>query len=185
MADDRIDEVRTEDAEGTYALGRALAGAATPLPADGLVVALHGDLGAGKTLFVKGVAAGLGIGGDAQVVSPTFTIARSYPAPGGVVLHHLDAYRLGGGEELEGIGFEDMRGPGRLTCVEWAERVADALPEDRIDLWLELHPGPEGDDRSIEPGSAPELPRRIRLRAGGLTSQRILGRLGAMRRSVP
>lgn len=175
MARDRIDEVRTEDAAATYALGRALAEAATPLPAAGLVVALHGDLGAGKTVFVQGVAAGLGVGGDAHVVSPTFTIARAYPARGGVVLHHLDAYRLGSGQELEDIGFEDLCGSGCLTCVEWAERVADALPEDRIDVWLEVVEV----DRVIPPGALPQLPRRIRLRAGGPRAERVLARLGA------
>ena len=165
--------VHTQDPEATRALGRALAEAATPLPPGGCVVALHGDLGAGKTVFVKGVAEGLGVGADAHVVSPTFTIARSYPAAAGVTLHHLDAYRLGGGEELEDIGFEDMRGPGCFTCVEWAERVEDALPEDRIDVWLEIG-APETE---IAPGALPETPRRVRLCGGGPTSEAILARL--------
>lgn len=173
MASDGSETVRTADATATLALGRALAVAATPLPARGLVLALHGDLGAGKTVFVKGVAQGLGVSGEAHVVSPTFTIARSYPARDGVVLHHLDAYRLGGGEELEDIGFEDMRGPGCFTCVEWAERVTDALPEDRIDAWLEL----EAPEHAVPPGGLPEAPRRVTLRPGGPDAARVLERL--------
>jgi len=173
--------LRAKDADATHALGRALAVAATPLPQDGLVVALHGDLGAGKTVFVKGVAEGLGVSGEAHVVSPTFTIARSYPAPGGVVLHHLDAYRLGSGEELDDIGFEDMCGPGRLTCVEWAERVEDALPEDRIDVWLEM----EIPDEDVVPGAVPVTPRRVRLCATGPAAARILARLEVSSRGRP
>ena len=173
MERDLSEPMRTEDPAGTRAVGRALAVAATPLPPGGLVVALHGDLGAGKTVFVKGVAEGLGVSAEARVVSPTFTIARAYPASDGVVLHHLDAYRLGSGEELEDIGFEDMCGPGCFTCVEWAERVTDALPEDRVDLWLET----EDVERVIPPGALPETPRRIRLRAGGPKSARVLERL--------
>ncbi len=169
------ESARTRDADATRALGRALAEAALPLPGNGLVVALYGDLGAGKTVLVQGVAEGLCVSPEARVVSPTFTIARSYPARGGVVLHHLDAYRLGGGQELEDVGFEDLCGPGCLTCVEWAERVADALPEDRIDLWLEM----EVPERAVEPGALPEAPRRIRLRAGGPEAARVLGRFVA------
>ena len=66
-----------------------------------------------------------------------------------------------------------MCGPGCLTCVEWAERVTDALPEDRIDVWLEVVEV----DREIAPGALPELPRRVRLRAGGPRTSRVLERL--------
>lgn len=181
MATDGPDTVRTANADATRALGRALAEAALPLPPSGLVVALHGDLGAGKTVFVKGVAEGLGVSGEGHVVSPTFTIARSYPARDGTVLHHLDAYRLGSGEELDDIGFEDMCGSGCFTCVEWAERVTDALPEDRIDVWLEL----EAPEHTVLPGELPEAPRRVVLRARGPVAARVLDRLGDTWRERP
>lgn len=166
-------EHRAVGPDDTRALGRALARAATPLPAAGVLVALHGDLGAGKTVFVQGVATGLGVSAEEHVVSPTFTIARSYAGAGGVVLHHVDAYRLADGQELEGIGFEEMCGPGCLTCVEWAERVSAALPTDRIEVWLEA----EESRVAVPAGAVPEAPRRVRFAARGAVSAGVLRRL--------
>ncbi|MHC5011824.1 MAG: tRNA (adenosine(37)-N6)-threonylcarbamoyltransferase complex ATPase subunit type 1 TsaE [Planctomycetota bacterium] len=169
----------TSGPEATRAAGVRLAAAALPLPKGGLLVALHGELGAGKTVFVQGVAAGLGIPPAAGVVSPTFTIARSYPAPDavGVTLHHVDAYRLGGAEDLESAGFEDMCGDGCLTCVEWAERVEDALPVDRVDIWIAM----ESTTATVPEGEVPRLPRRLRLRAGGPSARAWLARFEAAR----
>jgi tRNA threonylcarbamoyladenosine biosynthesis protein TsaE len=127
-------------------------------------VALHGALGAGKTAFVQGVARGLGVPASAAVVSPTFTIAREYAVPGDppVVLHHVDAYRLGGSRELEAAGYEEMWGGGRVTCVEWSERVEDAMPADRLEI--DIEPGPGTEDRTL------------RFRATGPESLRVLHR---------
>lgn len=170
-----VRELRTVDAEGTHAVGCALARAALPLPADGLLVALYGDLGAGKTVFVKGVAIGLGIPPSVRVVSPTFTIARAYevPVPAGWTLQHVDAYRLQGAEEIEAAGFEEMCGAGCLTCVEWAERVVEALPEDRIDVWIT----PIDTDVHVPSGGIPRMGRRIRLEGGGPIAGRVLADL--------
>ncbi len=128
-------------------------------------------MGAGKTVFVQGLAEGLGITSDAPVVSPTFTIARSYEVEDSLLeLHHVDAYRLTGVEDLDNIGFEEMCGNGRITCVEWASRVEDALPEDRVDLWIEMLPM----DEPYVRGEAPRAPRRLRFVARGAASARWL-----------
>ena len=86
----------------------------------GEVVLLSGELGAGKTAFVRGLARGLGASPD-EVASPTFVLLTSYP--GRLTLHHADLYRLrGDGDERE-LGLEDLPGPGGVLAVEWAERL--------------------------------------------------------------
>jgi len=114
----------------TQAAARLLAVA---LPDDGLLVVLSGPLGAGKTVFAKGLAAGLGID-PANVTSPTFAICSEYPLPDGRRLAHLDGYRLAGSAELEGVGFLDLLVPGTVILMEWGERFLDALPADRLEL---------------------------------------------------
>ena len=147
--------------EATRRYGESLArawradGAANP---GGLVVSLRGDLGAGKTVFVKGMARGLGLE-EALVSSPTFVLANQYACPEeGLRLHHVDFYRLEGADELESMGFFDLMGPGALLAVEWGGKFAGELPVDRLELELE----PEGDGRIL------------RARAGGPNSARIL-----------
>ncbi len=82
---------------------------------------LHGDLGAGKTAFVRGLARGLGAEAE-EVSSPTFVLLTSYPAR--LTLHHADLYRLrGNGDERE-LGLEDLPGPAGVLAVEWAERLS-------------------------------------------------------------
>jgi tRNA threonylcarbamoyladenosine biosynthesis protein TsaE len=115
---------------------RAAAGAlARALDAGGLVVALMGPLGAGKTVFVKGLAEGLGID-PAAVASPTFAIASEYAAPGGRRLAHVDLYRVESTGELEATGFLDLLEPGAVVAVEWADRLPGALPADRLEVRL-------------------------------------------------
>lgn len=106
----------------TEALGE---GFAKKLP-DGSVVAFYGELGSGKTAFVRGMARGMGI--DAPVTSPTFTIVNEYIGPRS--LFHFDMYRLGGAEELFDIGWEDYLGRNGVCAVEWSENVADAFEGD-------------------------------------------------------
>jgi tRNA threonylcarbamoyladenosine biosynthesis protein TsaE len=89
------------------------------------VVFLVGELGAGKTVFAKGIAAGLGLNNIHRVCSPTFTIMNVYPAR--VPIYHFDLYRLGKAAEIRDLGFEDYVGEG-VVIVEWAERMADAFP---------------------------------------------------------
>lgn len=101
------------------------------LPGD--VLAFYGDLGAGKTAFIRGVARGLGIA--SRVSSPTFTIVNEYPGP--VPLFHFDMYRLGSSDELFEIGWEDYLTRGGVCCVEWTENVADAMPAEAVAVTIE------------------------------------------------
>ena len=112
-------EYTTNSPEETEALGAALSEKIGP----GAVVAFTGDLGAGKTAFVRGMARGLGI--SDRVTSPTFTIVNEYEG-GRLPLFHFDMYRLGSSDELFDIGWEDYLVRGGVCAVEWSENIADA-----------------------------------------------------------
>ena len=114
------------------ALGRALGGCLRP----GDVVALVGPLGAGKTYFAKGLAAGLGVADTARVVSPSFVLEREYEGRRGVGirLRHVDAYRLRHPGELTELGAEELFDESGVTVVEWADR----FPEGAIPAVLEV-----------------------------------------------
>ena len=115
----------------TESLGQMLADV---LPA-GLVVALIGDLGAGKTRLVQAVAAAMGVDRDA-VNSPTFVLMQEYEAR--VPLYHFDTYRLRDTDEFLELGAEEiMESPG-ICFIEWADRVADALPADLVTIDIEV-----------------------------------------------
>jgi tRNA threonylcarbamoyladenosine biosynthesis protein TsaE len=132
--------VATGSAAETQELGAALAEA---LPAD-MVLALHGDLGAGKTTFVQGLAAGFGIAGP--VTSPTFGLFRLYPGkprrPGSRMLAHLDAYRLSSAAEAEALLLHEYLVSPWCLAVEWPENVGSWLP--RAAWHLELGIGAKG-----------------------------------------
>lgn len=98
----------------------------------GTVVALQGVLGAGKTLFTKGIARGLGVPSPRYVSSPTFTIHKVYE--GRLTLHHLDLYRLSGQGDVEELGLEDVLGGPGVCVIEWPDSFFEALPQDRIDI---------------------------------------------------
>ena len=95
---------------------------------DGSVVAMYGELGSGKTAFVRGMARGMGI--SMRVSSPTFTIVNEYR--GDRELIHFDMYRLNSGDELFDIGWEDYLNRGSVCAVEWSENVEDAFYGDEI-----------------------------------------------------
>ena len=101
---------------------------------------LAGELGAGKTVFAKGIAVALGV--TEPVVSPTFTVVREYDAPTPLV--HVDVYRLDHLQELHDLGFDDLVGSDAVTVVEWGDRVSALLPADRLDVHLAL--GADDDD---------------------------------------
>ncbi len=171
-------DLRAETTEAMLALGRETGAACVPLSDEGLLLCLTGDLGMGKTVFVRGMARGIGIPETTAIVSPTFTIARSYPVPGSdVVLHHVDAYRLAGAEDLDAAGFEEMCGKGCLTCVEWGERVPAALPDDRLEVTLAMDDA--GGAAPPEPGAIPEFARNVRIAALGERARQVLRRLEA------
>jgi tRNA threonylcarbamoyladenosine biosynthesis protein TsaE len=123
--------------EATHAAARRLAEAIAP---GGLALALVGPLGAGKTAFVKGLAAGLGID-PADVASPTFVIASEYEAARGLRLAHVDCLRVESEAELEAAGFLDLLVPGVVLAVEWSDRFPAALPADHLELRLAREPG--------------------------------------------
>ena len=113
----------------TEALGEKLA---RSLPERGAVIAMYGELGAGKTAFVRGLARGLEV--DGTVTSPTFTIVNELY--GKRDLFHFDMYRLGSADELFDIGWEDYLSRGGVCAVEWSENVEDAL-QDAIRVTIE------------------------------------------------
>lgn len=126
--------------EDTLALGETVGRSAGP----GIVLALCGPLGAGKTVFTKGVAKGLGVPGWRYVTSPTFAIHNVYR--GRLTLHHLDLYRLSGGD-LEDLGLEEALYGSGVCVIEWPDDFLEELPSDRLTihfLWG------EGESRILE-----------------------------------
>ncbi len=117
------------------AVGRLAAAVAGGLPPQA-VVTLQGDLGAGKTTFVKHLAAAIGID-PATVTSPTFGLIHLHQPPTRGEPHrlvHVDAYRLAGEEELEELGWEELLADGGWIIVEWPQRIAAALPPRRLEI---------------------------------------------------
>ena len=121
----------------TEALGEKLA---RSLPEHGVVIAMYGELGAGKTAFVRGLARGLEV--DGAVTSPTFTIVNELY--GKRDLFHFDMYRLGSADELFDIGWEDYLDRGGVCAVEWSENVAEAMETGTIRVSIRR----EGDENS-------------------------------------
>lgn len=121
--------IRSDSADATFTLGRRLGELAAP----GDVVALSGPLGAGKTVFAKGVAEGLGV--RSVVNSPTFILMNEHQ--GRLRLFHIDAYRLEDADEASAAGLLDDRQATGVTVIEWADRIASLLPAERLDATLE------------------------------------------------
>ena len=93
-----------------------------------MIICLNGELGSGKTVFVKGIANALGI--QDTITSPTFTIIKEYD--GELPLYHLDVYRLDG--ETQGIGIEEYFSKGGVVVIEWADTISQILPKERLDI---------------------------------------------------
>jgi len=98
------------------------------------VIALYGDLGSGKTCFVKGIARGLKV--SQAVKSPSFSIINEYP--GKIPLYHIDFYRLEKPAEIEDTGWREYLDAGGIVVIEWAERIKNMLPYKRIDVYFEV-----------------------------------------------
>jgi tRNA threonylcarbamoyladenosine biosynthesis protein TsaE len=143
--------VVTYEAAGTRALAAELAAAARP----GDLITLIGELGTGKTQFAKGFGVGLGI--TDAIVSPSFVLMAEYR--GRLPLFHIDLYRLADAAEALAGGLIDERQAEGVTLIEWAERLAEAMPAERLEVLID--------------GTADD-PRRITLRAGGAAYARYL-----------
>lgn len=117
------DVFETYSEQETFTLGKSIGEKGKP----GEIYALLGDLGVGKTVFTKGVAAGLAI--KEQVNSPTFTIVQVYDS-GRMPFYHFDVYRIGDPEEMDEIGYEDYFFGDGLCLVEWANLIDELMPEE-------------------------------------------------------
>lgn len=146
----------TRDPASTRTLAGALASVAMP----GDLVSLIGDLGTGKTQFAKGFGAGLGI--TDTIVSPSFVLMAEYR--GRLPLFHIDLYRLADAAEALAGGLVDDRQAEGVTLVEWAERLADAMPDERLEVVFD---------------GTGEEPRTIGLRAVGMSYGRYLAAIPA------
>lgn len=129
----------TRSEDETERLAERLAAALRP----GDVVALHGDLGAGKTCFIRGLARGLGI--DRHVHSPTYTLINEYP--GRLPLAHMDLYRLAGGADTHALDLDDHLFGHGVCAIEWAERIPALLPPGT--LHVALQPGARENERIV------------------------------------
>jgi len=125
---DMLKIVTLSDRE-TFDIGKKIAGLLCP----GDILCLFGELGAGKTKFAQGVAAGLGV--REQVTSPTFVLIREYE--GRLSFYHMDAYRLSGHEDMEDLGYEEYFYGDGVTLLEWADRVKNILPGERLDIVID------------------------------------------------
>lgn len=121
--------LETWSEQETFAAGKKIGEQAVP----GQIFALLGDLGTGKTVFTKGMAAGLGI--QEPVSSPTFTIVQIYEE-GRIPLYHFDVYRIADPEEMEEIGYEDCFFGDGVCLVEWADLIEELMPENTI--WIRI-----------------------------------------------
>lgn len=138
-----MDAVLTEEALVRW--GRRIgAEARTPL-----VMALRGDLGAGKSTLARAVAHGAGVRGD--VPSPTFNLVFRYDTPRGVQVQHLDLYRLEHPDEVWELGWQELGAPGELVLIEWPERAEALLPVPRWEVAIE----DEGDSASRRVSARP------------------------------
>ena len=135
---------RTRSVEGTLALGEKIAEILRPLP---MLVVLRGEVGAGKTTLVKGIATALGAAGDEEdVTSPTFALVHEYVNEK-VHLFHLDLYRLEREEQIAVLGLEEMLSePNALVLVEWGERFESVVRLARGEIFMEQG---EGDERGL------------------------------------
>lgn len=129
----------THSEEEMLALGERLA---KTLPRRAVVL-LTGNLGAGKTTLTKGIVRGLGVAGEDEVSSPTFTLIHEYGDP--VRVYHIDLYRLEEPEELATLGLEEIFDRDALVVVEWADKFAAWMPEDAIRVSIDA----AGDDRLV------------------------------------
>jgi tRNA threonylcarbamoyladenosine biosynthesis protein TsaE len=151
---DACEFIATDEAQ-TERLGTALGEALEP----GTVVALVGELGAGKTRLVQAIVTALGVD-RRDVSSPTFVLIQEYAAR--LPVYHFDAYRLRDIDEFLELGADELLGSGGVCLIEWADRVAEVLPRDRLQITIEIQS---------------ETARRFRLQSSGRVSHAVLERV--------
>ena len=122
----------THSADETIAFGRALAAKLEPP----LMILLRGDLGAGKTTLVKGIAEGFDAASADDVTSPTFTLVHEYRGAR-AALYHIDLYRIETERELETLGLDDLIGPASILLIEWGEKFPRFIQERDVEIALE------------------------------------------------
>src|SRR5579859_1159374 len=122
----------TKSSEETIALGRELASLLAPPK----LVVLRGDLGAGKTTLVKGIAQGFQAASEEDVTSPTFTLIHEYRGPS-VAVYHIDLYRIDTQRELDTLGIDDLMGENSVLLIEWGEKFARFKRERDVEIVLE------------------------------------------------
>lgn len=133
----------THSAGETFELGRSIGEKAQP----GTIICLDGDLGTGKTVFTKGVAAGLGV--TEPVVSPTFTVVQIYEE-GRMPLYHFDVYRIDDPDEMEEIGYREYFYGDGISIIEWSDLIAELIPEEAIRIKITKNTDIGFDYRRIE-----------------------------------
>jgi tRNA threonylcarbamoyladenosine biosynthesis protein TsaE len=131
-ASELLREIVTHSAEETIAFGQTLADLLAPPK----LVLLRGDLGAGKTTLVKGIAAAFEAALEEDVTSPTFTLVHEYRGPR-VVVYHIDLYRVDTQRELETLGLDDLRDANSVLLIEWGEKFARFRQERDVEIVLE------------------------------------------------
>ena len=123
--------IQTKNTSETIRLGKRIGGHLRP----GDVVALAGELGTGKTQFIKGLAAGVGVEKSVYISSPSFTLINEYT--GKILFYHIDLYRLKSEKEAEELGLEEYFQSKGITVVEWADKIPSLLPKEM--LWIHIH----------------------------------------------
>jgi tRNA threonylcarbamoyladenosine biosynthesis protein TsaE len=158
-------EILTRDVEETYALGRRIGAQAEA----NQFIALHGDLGAGKTHLVRGIAEGARVATPGLVSSPTYVICNIYPRDPhdakSRAVFHLDAYRTNGEEDFTSLGFDDILGQDAIVVVEWAARIPELLPPDHLAIAIAVEA--ENERRFAFTATGPQSARLLARIAGG------------------
>lgn len=152
--------ITADSPAATHALGRLLASLLQP----GDLIALEGNLGAGKTFLTQEVCAGLGVDRE-QVGSPTFVLIQEYD--GQLPIFHMDCYRLADVDEFLELGVDEILGGNGVCLIEWADRVAEALPVDRLTIRIE---------------AIGQTSREFRITSGGERSDRLAQ---SLRQQIP
>ncbi len=129
-----VQEIISPSVSATFELGRKLG---TALQA-GDLVAFTGNLGAGKTCCIQGIAAGIGVHDRKAVTSPTYTLIHEYQ--GRVPLYHFDVYRLASEDDLYDLGYEEYFYGNGVTVIEWADRIGSFLPDEHVAVHLCIQP---------------------------------------------